>query len=131
MTPQPEQKSETPELKPCPFCNNPNPQICQNGIGDYYVQCTDNDGDIGCFARTSDVKCESENHAAERWNTRLNYANSTKQNELEKALREVECFNWAMSNLEQFREIIWDYYDNQDDRQLVISKIQVEIKGQQ
>jgi len=50
-------------LKPCPFCGG-NPHMQENGIGDYYVWCT------CCDARSSDVRCESVEHAAERWNRR-------------------------------------------------------------
>jgi hypothetical protein len=57
------------KLVPCPFCRHSNPVITSNGIGDFFVICSDNveEGEYpGCGARTSDVRFESEEHAAER-----------------------------------------------------------------
>lgn len=48
-------------LKPCPFCGG-NAKMCDNGIGDSYVCCT------CCGATSSDIDCESDAHAAKRWN---------------------------------------------------------------
>lgn len=59
-------------LKPCPFCGCTTPEIRSNGIGDYYVICDGDDEDVSyCGASTSDVRCESEEHAAERWNNQI------------------------------------------------------------
>lgn len=58
------------KLLPCPFCGNPTPQIVPNGIGDFFVVCSSTDDYHGCGARTSDVRCEGKEHAAERWNKR-------------------------------------------------------------
>lgn len=61
------------KLLPCPFCGHKNPMILGNGIGDFFVMCNDIhvDGDDGgCGARTSDVKCETPEGAARRWNKR-------------------------------------------------------------
>ena len=75
---------------PCPFCGNSNPVVESNGIGDYYVACVryDNDEDafFGCGARMSDIRCESQEHAIERWNTR---APSPREKKLEEALRDT------------------------------------------
>lgn len=61
-------------LLPCPFCGNTQVTIQPNGIGDYYVRCGDgsqDEGDEGCGARTSDFHCEGIEFAAERWNRRV------------------------------------------------------------
>lgn len=59
------------KLKPCPFCGGTNAVIESNGIGDYYVICgSDDEGEDSCGARTDDSRCESKEHAAERWNRR-------------------------------------------------------------
>lgn len=62
-----------PTLKPCPFCGNTETlKIVGNGIGDYLVTCGEElEDDPGCGVRTSDVRCETKQHAAERWNKRI------------------------------------------------------------
>lgn len=50
-------------LKPCPFCGG-EAEIKPNNIGDFFAMCS------GCGASTSDIKCELEESAARRWNTR-------------------------------------------------------------
>lgn len=63
--------AEARRLKPCPFCGSRLAVIRSNGIGDFFVICGDSsDDDNGCGARTSDVRCEGEEYAAERWNRR-------------------------------------------------------------
>jgi hypothetical protein len=57
------------KLLPCPFCGFGGAQIAPNGIGDYFVICEDDDND-GCGARSSQVRCETQQHAAKRWNRR-------------------------------------------------------------
>lgn len=69
--PKPRQKREARKLKPCPFCGSRLAVIRSNGIGDFFVICGDSsDDENGCGARTSDVRCEGEEYAAERWNRR-------------------------------------------------------------
>ena len=59
------------ELKPCPFCGNPDVRIQSNGIGDFYVYCTsDYDGEMWCGASSGQQNCETEKGAADRWNSR-------------------------------------------------------------
>ncbi len=59
-------------LKPCPFCGNRNIALRSNGIGDIYALCeVDEDDGTGCGARTSDVNCETDRKAVERWNQRV------------------------------------------------------------
>lgn len=48
------------EIFPC-TCGNTKPEVCPNGIGDYYVLCS-------CGKRSSDIRCEHQEHAIERWN---------------------------------------------------------------
>lgn len=50
-------------LLPCPFCGE-KAKFHDNGIGDSFVMCS------GCNASTSDVRCETNKQAAERWNLR-------------------------------------------------------------
>ena len=59
------------DLKPCPFCGNADLRITPNGIGDFYVICdTDFEGEMSCGASSSDRSCETEEGAAQRWNSR-------------------------------------------------------------
>lgn len=54
-----------PTLIPCPDCGTqplPGADIHPNGIGDEFVRCP------GCGKESSQVRCESKQHAAERWN---------------------------------------------------------------
>lgn len=57
-----------PELKNCPFCGCAIVEIVPNGMGDFFAICGNEDE--GCGARSSQMRCESREHAAERWNTR-------------------------------------------------------------
>jgi len=60
------------KVRACPFCGNERLTIEANGIGDYFVICQDPEypDANGCGARTSDVRCESQEYAIERWNRR-------------------------------------------------------------
>lgn len=49
------------KLQPCK-CGSANLSIESNGIGDYFVICNK------CGKRSSDVRCEGEDYAVERWN---------------------------------------------------------------
>lgn len=63
------------QLKPCPFCGNPEPEIRSNGIGDYYIVCDrDDEGETSCGATSSDRRCETFESAIDRWNTRFQAA---------------------------------------------------------
>lgn len=59
------------ELKSCPFCGNRSPQILSNGIGDFFVLCEADEGEMACGASSSQVRCETERGAADRWNRRI------------------------------------------------------------
>lgn len=66
-------KNHDIEVLPCPFCGCETVSIISNGIGDFFTICGDPDEveeDPGCGVRTSDVRCESPEMAAERWNQR-------------------------------------------------------------
>jgi hypothetical protein len=54
------------KLKPCK-CGSRRLSILGNGIGDYYVRCR------SCGERSSDVRCEDEDYAVERWNKYRGY----------------------------------------------------------
>ena len=57
------------DLLACPFCGEAGARIASNDIGDFFVICGDGD-EVGCSARTSDIRCESRAMAARRWNRR-------------------------------------------------------------
>ncbi len=58
------------DLLPCPFCGNTTPEIRSNGIGDFFVICEADEGEMACGACSSQCSCETESHAASRWNKR-------------------------------------------------------------
>jgi hypothetical protein len=57
------------KLLPCPFCGNCDIELVPNGIGDFSAHCGDG-VETGCGASSSEIRCESRQHAAERWNRR-------------------------------------------------------------
>lgn len=60
------------KLKPCPFCGNKTPTLQSNGMRDFFVQYyAEDEGDVACGASSSDYKCETEEEAIKRWNTRF------------------------------------------------------------